>query len=147
MTEKKLEDLSNSAIYNIFATDRTIHQVFANYFSMTRLKVNPEQYLMLAALRYGGPFNQQALADFIHKDKATMTRMIETLLKLGYVKRVQDKVDRRNKLISITEKGKQVHGSLHETFEKLCGYALKDIDEKKLDILVDCLSEIRKNLK
>jgi DNA-binding MarR family transcriptional regulator len=66
--------------------------------------------------------NQQEIADMMIKDKSSMTYLIDNLVKREMVKRVEDENDRRNKLIYITEKGKQLKDTLDpwitEIYEK-----------------------------
>ena len=146
MSHSKIADFEKNPIYRIYAVNHIIHGVYSNYFSMTRLKVNTEQFLLLTALKYGGPHNQQMLADFIHKDKATMTRMITKMTASGLLKRVTDNADKRNNYIEITEKGEKTRAALQKTFKELNDYALRDIPEKELEKMVDCLFKIQQNL-
>lgn len=77
---------------------------------------------ILAYLYRKDGVNQQEIADVMTKDKSSMTYLIDNLVKRGMVVRKEDKGDRRNKLIFLTEKGKQLEKELNpwvvEIYEK-----------------------------
>ena len=51
--------------------------------------------------------NQQEIAEIVSKDKSSVTYLINSLVKRGLVKRVENKNDRRNKQVFLTPKGRQ----------------------------------------
>ena len=51
--------------------------------------------------------NHQEIAEIVSKDKSSVTYLINSLVKRGLVKRVENKNDRRNKQVFLTPKGRQ----------------------------------------
>jgi DNA-binding MarR family transcriptional regulator len=51
--------------------------------------------------------NQQEIAEIVSKDKSSVTYLINSLVKRGLVKRVENKNDRRNKQVFLTPEGRQ----------------------------------------
>src|ERR1700744_1115774 len=51
--------------------------------------------------------NQQEIANRVQKNKASLTPLIDSLVKKNLVTRATDPSDRRNKIISLTATGKQ----------------------------------------
>jgi MarR family transcriptional regulator, organic hydroperoxide resistance regulator len=51
--------------------------------------------------------NQQEVANAVQKNKASLTPLIDNLVKINLVTRSEDPGDRRNKIISLTNKGKE----------------------------------------
>ena len=51
--------------------------------------------------------NQQEIAEIVSKDKSSVTYLINSLVKQGLVKRVENKNDRRNRQVFLTPKGRQ----------------------------------------
>jgi len=69
----------------------------------------PPQYSILLGLRETeGHRNQLTLALQLGIDKALMVRMLDGLEKQGYAKRLASADDRREKLVTITDEGRQV---------------------------------------
>lgn len=52
--------------------------------------------------------NQQEIADAILKDKASLTYLIDNLVRRKLVQRTEDSQDRRNKIITLTTEGKEM---------------------------------------
>jgi len=66
-----------------------------------------EMFQVLAYLWMKNEVNQQDIADAVQKNKASITPLIDNLSKRGLVTRTLNPDNRRNNLISLTEKGKQ----------------------------------------
>lgn len=66
------------------------------------------QYAMLKLVNLEGRMTQVELGGLMAMDKATMVRMIDGLEQRGYLKRVQNDVDRRAKWLELTGAGKKV---------------------------------------
>lgn len=65
-----------------------------------------EHFRMLMVLFNHEGVNQQELADLIGIDKTHLTRMLKPIEELGFVVRVEDKKDKRNKLLYLTNIGR-----------------------------------------
>jgi DNA-binding MarR family transcriptional regulator len=69
------------------------------------ITLRPEQFMILHELSVGEDLTQQDLSNHLQKDKSIVLRQIATLMEAGYVIRLQDKVDKRKKKLSLTKKG------------------------------------------
>ncbi|WP_242917995.1 MarR family winged helix-turn-helix transcriptional regulator [Pontibacter liquoris] len=66
---------------------------------------------MLEVLRFlwkKDGINQQEIADAILKDKASLTYLLDNLVRRKLVQRTEDSRDRRNKIITLTKEGQQM---------------------------------------
>jgi MarR family transcriptional regulator, lower aerobic nicotinate degradation pathway regulator len=63
-------------------------------------------YMTMSALRTGERKGQQALADKLHIDKATMVGVVAELERREYVERVRNPADKRHYLLWITNSGR-----------------------------------------
>ena len=77
-----------------------------------KLNITYEMLEVLICLWEKDGINQQEIADKIIKEKASMTYLIDNLVKRGLVKRTEDENDRRNNLIQLTEDGKGLQDKL-----------------------------------
>lgn len=101
------------------------------YFDITL-----EMSQLLYCLRsLGGTANQQELADKIGKNKSSITSLIENLRKREMIVRKTDPTDRRNNLISFTDKGEAF---ITEFYPEV--YRTYDID--KMNISLDEIVKI-----
>lgn len=66
------------------------------------------QCYIMETLKQNGPLSMNNLAKNMLLSISTVTRVIQPLLKKGFLKREEDSEDRRIRLISLTEKGTQI---------------------------------------
>ena len=116
-----------------FALGRSIsilHRFSQRYIDneLKEYNLNKAQVEILIILfRAEIPLNQTRINSYFGYNKATITRLINSLEREGYVTRVQCKKDKREKHISLTEKGWAVDPVIHKILvreEKLFGKIL-----------------------
>jgi DNA-binding MarR family transcriptional regulator len=76
--------------------------------------------------------NQQELANLLHKDKASLTYLIDNLSKRGLVKRTEDVDDRRNKIITLQPEAIRLRNVLRPWVDEMYAIAGKDIPVQQL---------------
>jgi len=108
--------------------------------------VTTEQWRLLRCLQRRDGQRQQDLANFVHKDKTLITRIIDSMEKRDLVVRVPDRLDRRQKLIYLTNKGKRLQEELMQIAQKTSLEAQQGIKEEHLDIFTNVLTKIQDNL-
>src|ERR1700761_7280311 len=87
--------------------------------------------VMLCLWRQDG-VNQQVIADITLRDKSAMTYLIDNLIKRGLIVRKEDERDRRNKLIFLTEEGKQMQETLQPWVAEMYDRATINMDMASL---------------
>jgi DNA-binding MarR family transcriptional regulator len=75
-------------------------------------------YAYMLMLAHHDTMSQNEITKHLVIDKATTTRAIQKLLKLGYVNKVQDPDDQRAFRISLTEKGKEQIPPLRQVLQE-----------------------------
>jgi len=91
--------------------------------------------------------NQQEIADLTLRDKSSMTYLIDNLVKRGMVKRVEDGIDRRNKLIYLTDEGNKLKDILYPWVAEVYKMATVDVDLKALEGGIEMVNKMISNLK
>jgi DNA-binding MarR family transcriptional regulator len=61
-----------------------------------------------------GPMTAMQLADILHLEKSSVSRMVHKLMEAGEVKDTTDSSDSRSKPLSLTAKGKRTLAALHD---------------------------------
>lgn len=89
--------------------------------------------------------NQQELANSTAKDKASMTNLLDNLVKRNLVLR-QEGADRRNKIIFLTREGKDMKKKIQPWIKSLHQTAKNNVDPQHLEELVNVMAKIRRNL-
>lgn len=83
--------------------------------------------------------SQQSMAKLTCKDKTSVARLLDNMEKRDLIVRIDDKHDKRKKLIYLTHKGKSIKGQLteqkEETLSKVTG-GLKKSDVGKLKTML-----------
>lgn len=68
--------------------------------------------------------------------------MIDNLQKRGLVVRNEDVADRRNKIISLTSKGKELTDQVRPLFEDMFSMLYRDISEEELLIMKKVITKM-----
>ncbi len=132
----------------------TVEQAIKTYRKYAQKKlaeqvtgITVDQVLILAVLESEPEIAQREVADLLFKDHASITRMIELLVKNGYLTRAINETDRRKFTLAISHKG-------HDTLKKLKPVilqnrldALHGIAEQDITQMFKTLNQIIENCK
>ena len=108
--------------------------------------ITPEEADTLMIIRHCDGLPQSQLALILGKDKAAITRLMNTLVKSGLVERIQDQQDRRIVRAQITEEGKQAFIQVWPELKKLSDQALAGISSQDIMLMQRTLTTINANL-
>ena len=81
-------------------------------FREKKYPVTVEQFTILTVLWYENGLPQKSIAECLHRDKTTITRVIDNMVKENLVVRVPSENDNRIKLIFLTHKGRSLENEL-----------------------------------
>ncbi len=112
------------------------------YASEADTKLTVEEFILLNMI--GAKTDQilQNIAIATGKNKSVVMRMIDSLESKDLVKRTVNPEDRRENLLSITEKGEKVVAKYQEIEKKLSSELLQDLSPEKLDVFFEVIDEI-----
>lgn len=132
----------------------TIEQTIKEYRRISQKKINQivnditvDQCLLLIILSKDENISQKKIAELIFKDNASITRIIELMVKKDYLKREINGSDRRKFKLEITEKGKNTIDLLSPVIKKNRQTALKGLSQEEIEILGQLLNKIILNCK
>ena len=144
--KRKQYDLYESLGHLVDITSRVMRTGLNRKFNQDGIDVTAEQWKILAHLWAQDGLNQQRISDYIGKNKASTTLLIDGLERRGLVVRIQDQKDRRRKRIYLTLKGKEIQKSLTGLAEKNLEEAQKGITSEHLNICKDVLRRVVTNM-
>jgi len=126
----------------------TNHSAFAaRTFLMRQLALNGidmtiEQFKVMVVLWKEKSATQQTIADFVGKDKTSVTRLIAGLEKRSLITRAPDKQDKRCNLVTLTPQGVALETPTMEVLTKANEYIHNDIDPNELAITLRVLKQM-----
>ena len=95
-------------------------------------EITYEMLQVLIVLWKKNQVNQQEVANTVQKNKASLTPLIDNLVKKKLVTRSEDPDDRRNKIISLTRTGKQYKKKFAPMMTELYSLIKGSIPDEKL---------------
>lgn len=136
----------NSPTYQIALTRIIIVKEFTRFLKENNVKITPEQLELLNVLLEKNGRSMQEITNITKKDNSATTRMVDILEKQNFVSRNPSKIDRRLKLINISEIGIKEVSKANKIASKFIDSATKDIDTNELYIFLSVLQKIRNNI-
>ena len=137
-------------IVSKFTKEITLVNLAIKQFLQSKLRENNidltfEMLQVLYCLWKKNGINQQEIANLTAKDKASVTYVLDNLVKRNYIYR-QEGEDRRNKIIFLTPEGRAMKKKIDPWIKALNNTSKKDVSLEKLEELVIVVGQIRKNL-
>lgn len=132
-----------------FVVGRTFHiqrRAFKATVRGVGIQITPEEWVLLNRLWTRDGQRQSDLAESTIKDRTTVTRLLDGMVKKGLVRRETDPEDRRVVLAWLTDSGKSEIKQLLPTMEKLLKEATTGISERDLEITRKTLTTFQTNL-
>jgi len=108
--------------------------------------VTPEELAVLLLLRQKDGIRQTDLAASLAKDKAVISRTLNSLDRKGYVRRRHDALDRRIVRGYLTASGQRAGSKLKPVIKGLQQQALRNINQRDYDITRNVLRRMIDNL-
>ena len=117
------------------------------YFREAGLDITVEQWSVLMHLWKEDGVNQQELCNKTFRDKPSITRLVDNLEKLGLVKRVAGKDDRRINYIFLTEEARSIRDKTMDLANATLMEGLNGVSEEDVEVVRRVLSQVYDNLK
>lgn len=114
------------------------------YASEADIKMTVEEFILLTMIKAKTDQILQNIAIATGKNKSVVMRMIDSLENKELVKRTVNPEDRRENLLSITDKGNNVVAQYHDIEKKLSYELLEEIPEEKVNTFFEVIDLISK---
>jgi DNA-binding MarR family transcriptional regulator len=132
--------------FQIELTARKIKHYGQTVLNNKGIDITIEQWLVLKVISENEGLNQIQIGEILFKDKPTISRMIKSLTKKGFVFKDNSSEDLRAFIIGLTEDGKKLVAHLIPIIEKVREKGLKNLSENQNTTTSKTLSKIRNNL-
>ena len=144
---KKNYQLDESIGYKLFHASRLMNSRLNQNFRLHEYSITYEQWQVLSRLYEEDGITQNQLAISIERDQASISRLIDNMIKKELVERVSDDTDKRIKRIYLMKESKEIQRDLEDLALKTISQATRNMSEKELEVCLKMLDQIRENLK
>lgn len=123
----------------------------ANGFIMDEMKkvgcdgIVPSHGDILVSLFKHKELTKTEISNLIHRERSTVTTLVNKLIKLGFVKSRKNPEDSRYSIVYLTQKGKELKPSFYNISERMYGMEYKGVSDEEKEIFIDILNRILKN--
>lgn len=142
-----MENLKDILFYNLEQSIKTYRQFAQQELVKHGFNITIDQWLILKALHDNPRQTQQQVAETVFKDYASVTRIIELLVKKEYLIRTIHTDDRRRFNLVLTEDAIKLLTKMQPVINQNRATALTDISEQQATELKQILNTIIKNCK
>lgn len=111
------------------------------------MKITIDQWLVLKCLKENPKSSQIELAEMVFKDNASITRILDLLVKAGFINREINPKDRRKTILKITPSGQKILDDVYKIVLKNRAKALENISPQEIEIVSAVLKKISANCK
>jgi DNA-binding MarR family transcriptional regulator len=100
------------------------------------------EFRCLRLLGLDEKLNNKMLAERMDLSPSRITRIIDGLVKKGYMIREIDKDDRRNVVVSLSRRGKNLSNKLYSAFIRIHSEILEEINVSQHESLIKAMSSL-----
>jgi DNA-binding MarR family transcriptional regulator len=116
-------------------------------FRNAGLEITIEQWSILYHLWKEDGLSQQELCTRTFRDKASITRLIDNIEKLGLVERIASKDDRRVNLVYLTDAAKPLQEATYHLANQTMNEALQGISKEEIEVVKSVFQRVYENSK
>jgi len=138
--------ISENIIYKLTEAEKCVRDRLIATFKKEGHDITPEQFTILVALWYLDGINQNIIAATVKRDKTTISRVLDRMVKNGLIVRGKGIDDRRERNIYITKKGKNVQEQLMDRANAVYSKALKGVPMDEIALAGSVLDRIMSNM-
>lgn len=142
-----MEKLDDIVFYNIDKAIRSYRSYAQKQLKEHGYKITIDQWLVIKAILENPGITQQELGEKVFKDNASVTRIIELLVKSGYLERSTHPDDRRKTVLAVNKEGKKIISDVQALVLENRMTALSGISHEDLKIANKIMKSIIDNVK
>lgn len=149
------QDLNNPSIFDSGRMGQTLdYQLYALYKDCAQVTerlckqefgINRRRWLIIATLTESEGTTVSHLAQKAELDIAQTSRAIGTLMREGYLRRLCNPENARYARVVLTDKGRELHSSLHERYKMANESLLNTLSSAEVQQLSSLIEKLRRN--
>lgn len=111
-------------------TTRIVKLSFTRAFKKLDVDITPEQWIIMDKLDLNGEMSQKEIGNQSFKNAPTISRIIDNLVRKGFVSRASEESDRRKTSINLTGEGKKIVDQCKQEVETLRDLSWKNLTDE-----------------
>lgn len=140
-----MEKLDSIIFYNIDKAIRAYRNYAQRQLKANGFNITIDQWLIIKAILENPGITQNEIGDLVFKDNASVTRIIDLMVKSGYIIRNPHTEDRRKTNLEVTDSGKKIIKDVQNLIENNRKIALKGVSKNELETMNSALLTISEN--
>ncbi len=141
-----MQKSEETIFYTIESTIKTYRKYAQAQIKKIDSSLTLDQSLLILKLVDNPEISQKDLAKLLFKDVASVTRMIELLVKTGFILRKPNPKNRRRNILTLTAKSNSTMKKITKKIQRNRAVALHDISEKEIERCKKTLKMILENI-
>ncbi len=141
-----MEQLDSIIFYSMDKAIKSYRQYAQKQLKAAGFDITIDQWLVLKAIEEDNTITQQYIAEKVFKDVASITRIIELLVKNGFLTRHFHNTDRRRFNLQLTAQGKDIIEKLKPYTAENRKKALQGLSAKELTLVKQAMEKIIENV-
>lgn len=119
----------------------------AEKFAQVQIDLTREQFILLLKLHEKDGQTQNDLAFITERNKASLTRLINTLENKNLVARIPSKEDKRVNRIYLTKKGRKIFKTTTPTITEMINEVQNGLTKKEIETTIKVMHKVLNNIK
>jgi MarR family transcriptional regulator, transcriptional regulator for hemolysin len=144
--KRAIRELDEFLPHQFYILGRLLRHDLQQKFKAGKHRLTSEQFFIIHRLYFKDAQSQKELADKILQDHPNITRLLDKLEKNGIVQRENGENDRRNFIIKLSPKGRELFEQLIPLIKKWRKEMMAGIDKKAIKITWEIISNIKANI-
>jgi MarR family transcriptional regulator for hemolysin len=140
-----MEKLNSIIFYNIDKAIRSYRNYAQRQLKANGFTITIDQWLIIKAVLENPGITQNEIGDLVFKDNASVTRIIDLMVKSKYVIRHIHAEDRRKTNLEVTESGIKIIKDVQKLVESNRKIALNHVTKEELETMNNALLKISEN--
>lgn len=140
-----MEKLNSIIFYNIDKAIRSYRNYAQRQLKANGFTITIDQWLIIKAVLENPGITQNEIGDLVFKDNASVTRIIDLMVKSAYVIRTTHAEDRRKTNLEVTESGIKIIKDVQKIVESNRKKALDTVTKEELETMNNALLKISEN--
>lgn len=109
---------------------------------LKKYNLNSSLYYYIVKIYANPGITQEKLSNLVYLNPSNITRAINQLIKLDYIKKSENKTDKRTSILNLTEKGKEIYPSILDTINSVQKELLDVIEENEQELFIEQIKKI-----
>ncbi len=140
-----MEKLNDTLLYTLDKCFRTYNQFAQRRVRKAGYDITIDQWLILKSIAENPDLTQNDICKIVFKDKASIARIIELLVKAGYLIREVYPTDRRRVTLILSDSGYKITKEVNEIAIENRAEALKKMEQPQIKQMKKLLQQIIDN--